>query len=133
VGTERRLLQLIWLIFAAYMFAEGNSKTGLGRRIALLLIRWLGARTLGLGYAAALADLALAPFTPSNTARSGGTVYPIIKNVPPLYGSLPGETARKMGSYLLYTALASTCVTAACSSLGERPRCSDRPQEAEDS
>ena len=101
----------IWLIFAAYMFAEGYSKTGLGRRIALLLIRWLGARTLGLGYSAALADLALAPFTPSNTARSGGTVYPIIKNVPALYGSLPGETAGQMGSYLLYTALAATCVT----------------------
>ena len=111
----------IWLIFAAYMFAEGYSKTGLGRRIALLLIRWLGARTLGLGYAAALADLALAPFTPSNTARSGGTVYPIIKNVPPLYGSLPGETARKMGAYLLYTALASTCVTSSMFMTGLAP------------
>ena len=29
----------VWLIFAAYMFACGYSKTGLGKRIALLLIR----------------------------------------------------------------------------------------------
>jgi L-tartrate/succinate antiporter len=101
----------IWLIFAAYMFADGYAKTGLGRRIALYLIRLLGGHTLGLGYAVALADLALAPFTPSNTARSGGTIYPIVKNVPPLYGSLPGETARKLGAYLLYTSLAITCVT----------------------
>ena len=101
----------VWLIFAAYMFAEGYEKTGLGRRIALLLVGALGKRTLGLGYAVALSDLVLAPFTPSNTARSGGTIFPIVKNIPPLYGSLPGPTARKIGAYLLYTAFATTCVT----------------------
>jgi L-tartrate/succinate antiporter len=101
----------IWLIFAAYTFAYGYSKTGLGRRIALHLIKRLGGRTLGLGYAVAIADLALSPFTPSNTARSGGTIFPIIENVPPLYGSTPGATSRKMGAYLLYTALAATTVT----------------------
>jgi L-tartrate/succinate antiporter len=101
----------VWLIFAAYMFAEGYEKTGLGRRIALLLVGALGRKTLGLGYAVALSDLVLAPFTPSNTARSGGTIFPIVKNIPPLYGSLPGPTARKIGSYLLYTAFATTSVT----------------------
>jgi L-tartrate/succinate antiporter len=101
----------VWLIFTAYMFAEGYEKTGLGRRIALLLVSALGKRTLGLGYAVALSDLVLAPFTPSNTARSGGTIFPIIKNIPPLYGSLPGESSRKIGAYLLYTAFATTCVT----------------------
>lgn len=102
----------IWLIFAAYIFAMGYSKTGLGKRIALLLIRAMGKRTLGLGYAIALADLVLAPFTPSNTARSGGTIYPAIRNIPELYGSRPGdESARKIGAYLMYTALAVTCVT----------------------
>jgi L-tartrate/succinate antiporter len=111
----------IWLIFAAYMFADGYTKTGLGKRIALHLIHRLGSRTLGLGYAIALADLALAPFTPSNTARSGGTIYPIAKNVPPLYGSLPGETSRKMGSYLLYTALAVTCITSSAFLTGVAP------------
>ena len=111
----------IWLIFAAYMFADGYARTGLGRRIALHLIRGLGRRTLGLGYAVALADLALAPFTPSNTARSGGTIYPVVKNVPELYGSLPGETSRKMGAYLLYTALAVTCVTSSAFLTGLAP------------
>lgn len=102
----------IWLIFAAYMFALGYSKTGLGKRIALRLIRAMGKQTLGLGYAIALADLLLAPFTASNTARSGGTIYPVIRNIPELYGSRPGEeSARKIGSYLMYTALAAQCVT----------------------
>ena len=53
----------VWLIFVAFMFALGYEKTGLGRRVALNLVKWLGKRTLGLGYAVALADLVLAPFT----------------------------------------------------------------------
>jgi L-tartrate/succinate antiporter len=101
----------VWLIFVAFMFAMGYEKTGLGRRIALVLIKKLGKSTLGLGYAVALADLALAPFTPSNTARSGGVIFPIIKNIPPLYGSTPESGARKIGAYIMWTALASTCVT----------------------
>src|SRR5208337_5609734 len=80
----------VWLIFIAFMFAKGYEKTGLGRRLALLLVRALGKKTLGLGYAIAITDLILAPFTPSNTARSGGTIFPIIKNIPPLYDSQPG-------------------------------------------
>ena len=101
----------VWLIFGAFMFALGYEKTGLGKRIALLLVKLLGKRTLGLGYAVTLADLILAPFTPSNTARSGGTIFPVIRNIPGLYGSEPGETSRKIGSYLMWTALAATCVT----------------------
>ena len=101
----------VWLIFVAFMFAMGYEKTGLGKRISLLLIKTLGRSTLGLGYAVALADLALAPFTPSNTARSGGTIFPIIKNIPPLYGSTPENEPRKIGGYLMWVALATTCVT----------------------
>jgi L-tartrate/succinate antiporter len=101
----------VWLIFAANMFALGYEVTGLGRRIALLLVKALGRRTLGLGYAIALSDLCLAPVMPSNTARSGGTVYPIVKNIPPLYGSFPNDHPRKIGGYLLWTGFATTCVT----------------------
>jgi len=101
----------VWLIFTAYMFSLGYEKTGLGKRISLLLIKLLGKKTLGLGYAVALADLAVAPFTPSNTARSGGIIFPIIKNIPPLYGSTPESGRRKIGAYVMWTAMATTCVT----------------------
>lgn len=101
----------VWLIFAAFMLALGYQLTGLGKRLGLLLVRSLGKRTLGLGYAIAIADLILAPFTPSNTARSGGTIFPIIRNIPGLYGSEPGPSSRKIGSYIMWTALAATCVT----------------------
>ena len=69
---------IVWLIFAAFMFTAGYAQTGLGRRVALQLVRALGHRTLGLGYAVAFADLVFAPFTPSATARSAGTIYPVI-------------------------------------------------------
>ena len=102
----------VWLIFGAFMFALGYEKTGLGRRIALLLVRSMGRRTLTLGYAVAAADLLLAPFTPSNTARSGGTIFPVIRNLPPLYDSKPNDpSARRIGSYVMWTAIATTCVT----------------------
>src|SRR5512144_3195535 len=34
----------VWLIFGAFVFAMGYEKTGLGRRIALVLVRRLGGR-----------------------------------------------------------------------------------------
>ena len=94
------------------MFAMGYDKTGLGRRISLHLVRKMGRRTLTLGYAVAFADLLLAPFTPSNTARSAGTVYPVIRNLPALYDSKPNDpSSRRIGGYLMWTAIAATCVT----------------------
>ena len=39
------------------------------------------------------ADLILARFTLFQTARSGGIIYPVIRNIPVLDGSLPGETS----------------------------------------
>ncbi len=101
----------VWLIFAAFIVAMGYEKTRLGRRIALFLVRHLGRRTLGLGYAIALSDLALAAFTPSNTARSAGTIFPIIRNIPELYGSRPNDGPRRIGAYLMWVAFATTCVT----------------------
>lgn len=102
----------VWLIIGAFMFAAGYKKTRLGERLALILVKYLGKRTLTLGYAVSFADLLLAPVTPSNTARSGGTIYPIIANLPPLYGSKPHDkSARKIGSYLMWVAITATCVT----------------------
>ncbi|MGG1905111.1 anion permease [Enterobacter ludwigii] len=88
------------------------TKPRFGRRLALILVKYLGRRSLTLGYAITFADLLLAPFTPSNTARSGGTIYPIIANLPPLYGSKPNDpSARKIGSYLMWVAITAACIT----------------------
>jgi L-tartrate/succinate antiporter len=102
----------VWLAFSAFMFGLGYEKTALGRRVALWVVRSLGRSTLRLGYAVTLVDALLAPFTPSNTARSAGIVYPVIRGIPPLYRSEPDSpSARRIGSYLLWTAFAASCVT----------------------
>src|SRR5262249_1302381 len=101
----------VWLIFGALIVSMGYEKTGLGRRIALSLVKAMGQSSLGLGYAVMLADLAIAPFTPSNTGRSAGVIYPIVRSIPALYGSAPGPSARRLGAYLMWTAFASTALT----------------------
>jgi anion transporter len=101
----------VWLIVGAFVFSIGYRKSGLGKRIALWLVRALGRNTLGLGYAVAFSDFILAPATPSNTARSGGIIYPIVSNIPKLYGSEPGPTAGRIGTYVMWTAFAATAVT----------------------
>lgn len=102
----------VWLVFSAFMFAMGYEKTGLGRRIALALVKRLGGNTLSLGYAAMMTDVLLAPVTPSNTARSAGTIFPIVRNLPPLYDSLPHTpSARKVGGYLMWLSFASCTVS----------------------
>src|SRR5215210_7641666 len=102
----------VWLVFTAFMFGLGYEKTGLGRHIALMLVRSLGRSTLRLGYAVTLTDAILAPFTPSNTARSAGTIFPVVRNLPPLYGSMPNEpSARDVGSYIMWTTFAAGCIT----------------------
>lgn len=92
---------LIWLIVVSVMIARGIIKTRLGERIGYYFISIWGKRTLGIGYSLALSELILAPFTPSNTARGGAIVHPIMKSIARAFGSDPEQkTQAKAGSYL---------------------------------
>ena len=90
----------VWLVFSAFLISQAFVNTGLGKRIAYILIGKFGKTTLGLGYVMSITDLIISPATPSNTARSGGIVYPIFKSISATLGSEAGETSRKLGSYL---------------------------------
>lgn len=97
--------ELIWLVTIAFFFSRGFVKTGLGQRIALILVYYFGRKTLGLAYALSFADLILAPATPSNTARSGGVIFPIIEALSKNYQSYPNTPSRsRIGKYLVITA-----------------------------
>lgn len=100
-----------WLVFAAFALSTAFVSTGLGRRIAYILIGKLGGTTLGLGYVTAFLDLSIAPVTPSNTARSGGIVFPIMNSVAKALGSEPGDTAKRAGSFLMVNTYMVTKVT----------------------
>lgn len=103
----------IWLIVSAFLFAKGFIKTGLGKRIAFVLIKKMGNSTLKLGYTIALSDLIISPATPSNTARAGGILFPIVRSLSMAFKSEPGSTSRKIGAYLMQTEYQANTVTSA--------------------
>lgn len=103
----------IWLIVVAFFISRGVIKTGLGNRLALFFVSRFGKNTLGLAYGLAATDLVLAPAIPSNTARAGGIIQPIISSIAQSYGSLPGPTSRKVGAFLTSTAFHVNAVTSA--------------------
>ena len=92
---------LIWLIGVAIMISRGILKTGLGARIGYLFIAVWGKKTIGIGYSLALSELLLAPVTPSNTARGGGIIHPVMKAIASSYDSDPEKgTQGRIGKYL---------------------------------
>lgn len=90
-----------WLIFTAFTLSSAFVITGLGKRIAYHMIGAMGNTTLRLGYVTMFLDLLLSPATPSNTARAGGIVFPIINSVAVALGSDPETSPKKAGRYLL--------------------------------
>ena len=93
----------VWLIVAAFLFSRAFVQTRLGERIAYTIVKAIGTSPLRLGYSIVLADLVMAPMTPSNTARAGGILFPITLNVARAFGSEPGPTATRMGAFLMKT------------------------------
>ena len=105
---------LIWLIGIAIMISRGLAKTGLGNRIGYHFIALFGKKTIGVGYALALSELVLAPVTPSNTARGGGIIHPIMKSIASSFGSSAEQgTERKIGHYLALVNYHSNPITSA--------------------
>src|SRR3972149_6518345 len=91
--------------------AGGFIRTGLGRRIAYLFIRAFGKRPLGLAYALELSDLVIAPATPSNTARAGGVLFPVVRSLTTTFNSEPGPTAGRIGRYLMLSTYQGDVIT----------------------
>jgi DASS family divalent anion:Na+ symporter len=90
----------VWLMFSAFLFARAITTTGLGVRIAHLFISRFGHTSLTLGYSVAVSDLVLAPVVPSDTARGGGIMAPIVRSLAVALDSTPGPTANRIGTYL---------------------------------
>lgn len=105
---------LIWLIGIAVMISRGLIKTGLGARIAYNVVAIFGKKTLGIGYSLALAELILAPVTPSNTARGGAIVHPIMRSIADGFDSKADDgTEGRMGKFLALVNYHSNPITSA--------------------
>lgn len=105
---------LIWLIGISIMISRGLIKTGLGARIGYWFIALFGRKTIGIGYALSLSELVLAPVTPSNTARCGGIMHPIMKSIAISFDSTPEQkTEGRIGRYLALVNYHSNPITSA--------------------
>ena len=105
---------VVWLVVAAFFIATAFVRTGLGTRIAYHFVRVLGKRSLGLAYGLVATDLVLAPAIPSNTARAGGVVFPILKSLCVSLGSDAAlGTERRIAGFLTFTAYQGVVVTSA--------------------
>lgn len=103
----------VWLIFTAFFFSRTVTQTGLGMRVAYAFIGKFGKSSLTLGYSIACSDLVLAPFVPSDTARGGGIISPIVRSVSGALGSEPGTPSGKLGGFLVLVAFHTTYVASA--------------------
>lgn len=103
----------VWLVFTAFLFARGVTVTRFGQRVAFFFIDRFGKSPLSLGYSLAAADLVLAPFVPSDTARGGGIMYPIARSVAEAGGSAPGPTAGRLGAFLMLVGFHATYTASA--------------------
>jgi DASS family divalent anion:Na+ symporter len=105
---------VIWLVVTAFFISRGFIKTGLGARIAYSFVRLLGRRSLGLGYSMMATEYVLAPAIPSNTARAGAVIYPIVRSVAEAFDSHPGDgTERKIGAFLMQCCFHANLITGA--------------------
>ena len=102
---------IVWLIVIAFFISRGFIKTGLGERIAYIIMKHLGKSTLGMGYGMILTDLILAPAIPSVTARVGGIIYPIVNSLSKAFGSEPYSHPRRLGSFLIKTTFQGSVIT----------------------
>lgn len=105
---------IIWLVVAAFLLSRSFIKTGLGMRLAYHFVALFGKKTLGLAYGVAATELILAPAIPSNTARAGGVIYPIVRALAISFGSTPEKHSQRLiGSFLILVAYYSNLITSA--------------------
>ncbi len=103
----------ILLILVAFLVANAVIKSGLGKRIALMIIATFGKSTLGLGYSMFFTDLLISPAFPSNTARSG-VLYPLTLSLARSAGSKTEDgTHKKLGNYLMMNTMAGLSISSA--------------------
>ena len=96
----------ILLIIVAFLIARGVIKSGLGKRIAFLIIKKFGKSTLGLAYSVIAADMLISPAFPSNTARSG-VLFSLVNALAADSGSKVADgTRKKLGAYLMMASMA---------------------------
>ena len=96
-----------------FSYCRSDYRHWFGKRIALICIQELGKSVTGLGYAICTTELILGPLVPSNTARGGGIIAPIVDSISRSLGSEPKKKPRLAGEYLHLVGAHANLITAA--------------------
>lgn len=106
---------VVWTVLIAFFLARAFSRAGLGKRLALVLVKRFGNSLLGVSYCLATADVCVAPLMPSNTARGGGIIYPIARAIASELeaASLDKEGTQAACSHIIFTAFQTNVITSA--------------------
>ena len=81
----------LWLIVTGFVISMAMVRTGVARRLLLHVVKSVGKTPLGAIIAGSLTTFLVAPFTPSNTARSLAMV-PVVEGLAETYKVKAGES-----------------------------------------
>jgi len=101
----------IWIILAGFVLANAMEVSGLGRRLALRLSTSMGCNPGRLIFAIAIANLALAPLSPSTTAKAF-LILPICIGLVESFGVEKGQSTFGIGLLLMAMTANNICSTA---------------------
>lgn len=92
----------LWLLVTGFIISIAMVNTGVARRVALMMMRMFGKTPMGATLAPMLANLVIAPLTPSNTARTAA-MLPIVEGVAQGYKLDKGNSNFGRGLFLANT------------------------------
>ncbi|KAJ3354937.1 hypothetical protein HDU83_004345 [Entophlyctis luteolus] len=87
VALDGFSLSLSWLVWAAFNLGLAVDKSRLGRRLSLLIIQRFGTSPYSLGPSLIFIELVAALLIPSNTARGGALIFPLVMSINKTIGS----------------------------------------------
>lgn len=105
--------ETVWLVVAAFIVAGNVIRSGLGTRLALTLVVKLGRSPLGLAYALCASEAVLGTLIPSNTARGGGVLAPIVRSLSIAFGAQPDALPRRPGAFLMLVGAHANLISSA--------------------
>jgi sodium-dependent dicarboxylate transporter 2/3/5 len=81
----------LWLLVTGFVISIAMTRSGVAKRLALYMMRFLGRTPTGAICSSMLANIVIAPLTPSNTARAAA-MLPIVEGIAEAYQAKPGES-----------------------------------------
>lgn len=110
----------LWLLITGFVISIAMTRTGVAKRIALLIMKGLGRTPAGAIGASMLANFVIAPLTPSNTARTAA-MLPIVEGIAEAYKAKPGSSNANFGKALALSATFTSNITGSAFLTGTIP------------